>query len=103
MSVDDIEKQSNSGNTCSKCGGVHAPSMACRSEDDPLIGTVFADKYHIVSLLGSGGMSAVYKARHSLMDRMVAIKILVASDVPSLKRFQLEAKLVSSLKHHNIV
>lgn len=48
-------------------------------------------------------MSSVYKAKHTLMDRMVAIKILVASDVPSLKRFQLEAKLVSSLKHHNIV
>ncbi len=48
-------------------------------------------------------MSSVYKAKHTLMDRIVAIKILVASDVPSLKRFQLEAKLVSSLKHHNIV
>src|SRR6202453_4037051 len=99
MSVDDIGKQSSSEKTCSTCGNFHALSIAC-PEGDPLIGSVFAEKYHIVSLLGSGGMSAVYKARHSLMDRMVAIKILVASDVPSLKRFQLEAIMVSSQKHH---
>jgi serine/threonine protein kinase/Tfp pilus assembly protein PilF len=70
---------------------------------DPLVGSFFAERYQILSTLGRGGMSSVYKARHTLMDRIVAIKILVASDVPSLKRFQLEAKLVSSLKHHNIV
>jgi len=105
MSVDDVENKSSSGKTCEKCGQAHGRAVACNStnDTDPLIGAIFADKYHIVSLLGSGGMSAVYKARHSLMDRMVAIKILVASDVASLKRFQLEAKLVSSLKHHNIV
>lgn len=70
---------------------------------DPLVGSFFAERYQIIARLGRGGMSSVYKAKHTLMDRIVAVKILTASDVPSLKRFQLEAKLVSSLKHHNIV
>jgi serine/threonine protein kinase len=73
------------------------------SAEDPLVGSFFAERYQIISRLGRGGMSSVYKAKHTLMDRIVAVKILMVSDVPSLKRFQLEAKLVSSLKHHNIV
>lgn len=72
---------------------------------DPLIGTLFADRYQIITRLDRGGTasSSLYKAKHTLMDRLVALKILTASDVPTLKRFQLEAKLVSSLSHQNIV
>jgi tetratricopeptide (TPR) repeat protein/tRNA A-37 threonylcarbamoyl transferase component Bud32 len=73
---------------------------------DPLIGTVLADRYKVLSVLGRGGMSIVYKARHQLMDRVVAIKMLHAqlvSDPQSLNRFQLEAKAVSALNHPNII
>ncbi|HEY9683272.1 MAG TPA: protein kinase [Drouetiella sp.] len=73
---------------------------------DPLVGTTFLDKYQITEVLGRGGMSAVYKARHLLMDRHVAIKFLrseLVHDNVMLQRFQLESKAVSLLKHPNII
>ncbi len=109
---EDQQKASEVTRTCLACGKEFiGDAQFCPTDGspltplniDPLIGSFFAERYQIISMLGRGGMSSVYKAKHTLMDRMVAIKILVASDVPSLKRFQLEAKLVSSLKHHNIV
>lgn len=109
---EDIPKGPDTTRTCLACGkDFSLESQFCPIDGspltplatDPLVGSFFAERYQIISQLGKGGMSSVYKAKHTLMDRIVAIKILVASDVPSLKRFQLEAKLVSSLKHHNIV
>ncbi|HEY9715712.1 MAG TPA: protein kinase, partial [Chroococcales cyanobacterium] len=75
-------------------------------ENDPLVGTPFADRYLIEALLGFGGMSVVYKAKHLLMNRAVAIKMLhadIKSDHLSLERFRLEAQAASSLSHHNII
>jgi serine/threonine-protein kinase len=73
---------------------------------DPLVGTLLLEKYQISEVLGRGGMSAVYKARHLLMDRNVAIKVLRAElvhDPQSLRRFQLESRAVSLLKHPNVM
>jgi serine/threonine protein kinase/tetratricopeptide (TPR) repeat protein len=67
------------------------------------IGTIFAEKFEILSLLGQGGMSVVYKARHTLTDRIVAIKLLSSYDMPSLKRFQQEAKLACTLSHPYVI
>ena len=72
-------------------------------QEDPLVGNILAERFEVLAKLGEGGMSAVYKARHMLMDRIVAIKLLFASDIASLKRFQLEAKLACNLNHINIV
>lgn len=76
------------------------------SGSDPLIGKVFAEKYDIVSLLGEGGMSKVYKARHKLMKRTVAVKLLHESatrDETAKARFQQEAEAASALSHQNVV
>jgi serine/threonine protein kinase len=73
---------------------------------DPLIGTVFAEKYEVQSVLGRGGMSIVYKARHKYMNRVVALKLLLehlADDPTAFQRFQKEAQAASSLSHQNIV
>jgi len=78
----------------------HAISL---TQEDPLVGNILAERFEVLAKLGEGGMSAVYKARHMLMDRIVAIKLLFASDIASLKRFQLEAKLACNLNHINIV
>jgi serine/threonine protein kinase len=62
------------------------------SGTDPLIGTTFMEKYQITDVLGRGGMSAVYKAKHLMMDRYVAIKFLrseLVHDNVMLQRFQL--------------
>ena len=75
-------------------------------QDDAMIGSVFADRYEILALLGSGTSGAVYKARHRYMHKLVAIKIMhleLISDISLLKRFRQEAAAASSLNHSNIV
>jgi len=61
-------------------------------------------RYELISKLGSGGFSTVFKANDVLLDREVAIKILKASlheDEELVNRFLLEAKLTSKLSHPN--
>jgi eukaryotic-like serine/threonine-protein kinase len=70
------------------------------------IGTVLADRYEILSEVGRGGMSIVYEARHLLMDKVRAIKMLLSQlmyDQTSKKRFQREAEAASCLDHPNII
>lgn len=75
-------------------------------EDLLAVGTVLGDRYEILSVIGSGGMGIVYKARHQLMDRLVAVKMLNQETIAEehlLTRFQQEAKTASMLSHPNIV
>jgi serine/threonine-protein kinase len=61
--------------------------------------------YEILSLIGSGGMGEVYRARDSRLNRDVAIKVLpadVAADHDRLARFEREAQVLASLNHTNI-
>ena len=67
---------------------------------------VLADKYEILDVLGTGGMGVVYKARHLLMKRIVAIKMLhesLTANEVMRKRFEQEAQAISSLNHPNIL
>jgi eukaryotic-like serine/threonine-protein kinase len=62
--------------------------------------------YQIVSLLGSGGMGAVYQARDCRLNRHVAIKVLppsFAQDAARVRRFEQESRVVAMLSHPNIV
>jgi eukaryotic-like serine/threonine-protein kinase len=62
--------------------------------------------YKIISLIGSGGMGEVYRARDSRLLRDVALKALPASftnDPERLRRFEQEARSVAALNHPNIV
>jgi serine/threonine-protein kinase len=66
----------------------------------------FLGKYKLLGHLGSGGMSQVYLAEHTLMQRRVAIKVLPKNRVDDssyLQRFQLEAQAAAALDHRNIV
>ena len=61
--------------------------------------------YEILTLLGTGGMGEVYRARDTRLDRDVAIKVLPAelsADSSRKQRFEREAKIISSLSHPNI-
>jgi eukaryotic-like serine/threonine-protein kinase len=62
--------------------------------------------YEIISLVGSGGMGEVYRARDIKLKRDVAIKVLPAywsRDPERLQRFELEAQAAAALNHSNIV
>ncbi|MBO4450321.1 MAG: Stk1 family PASTA domain-containing Ser/Thr kinase [Clostridiales bacterium] len=69
-------------------------------------GMIFANKYRIVKLIGSGGMANVYLGIDMNTGLNVAIKILkpeYSSDEEFIRRFDSEAKAVASLNHSNIV
>lgn len=79
--------------------------ITTESTPPSLVGTVLDDRYEILSLLGKGGMSVVYRARQILMDKDVAVKMLLkgSASVESMHRFQHEAKAISHLEHDNII
>ena len=70
-------------------------------------GDYLQNRYEILSLIGTGGMSEVYKARCHVLNRFVAIKVLkeeYSEDEDFVKRFKQEARTASALSYHpNIV
>ena len=77
-------------------------------EEDPsaLIGKVLDGQYQMESLLGKGGMGAVYRARHILLGDRVAIKVLppeMRGNTEWLRRFQREGQAARRFRHHNAV
>ena len=69
-------------------------------------GTYLADRYEILSKIGAGGMSDVYKAKDHILGRFVAIKVLkseFSEDVNFVTKFRTEAQSAAGLEHPNIV
>ncbi len=69
-------------------------------------GTILAERYELLELLGEGGMSRVYRARHLTLQDHKAVKILNKIgeyDEVSAQRFRAEAQILAKLKHPNIV
>jgi serine/threonine protein kinase len=63
-------------------------------------------RYEVESLIGKGGMGEVYRARDALLNRAVALKVLIPNlvlDRDNLARFRLEAQTMALLSHPNIV
>ena len=79
--------------------------MTAPSPDQLAPGTILADRYEIIRRLGAGGMGAVYLARHRLMDRLCAVKVLAPGqhrDQEALHRFTREAQNASRIVHPNV-
>ena len=67
---------------------------------------VIAERYELEELVGTGGMSSVYRARDRLLERHVALKVLhphYADDEEYVERFRREARSVAQLSHPHIV
>jgi serine/threonine-protein kinase len=77
-----------------------------REPADPFIGRTIAGRYLIEELLGSGGMGTVYRARHQIIGRDVALKFLEPSLVTNerqRKRFLGEARAANQINHEHII
>lgn len=69
-------------------------------------GTYLQERYEILSLIGTGGMSEVYQARCHKLNRLVAIKVLkeeYSQDSNFVSKFKMEAQAAAGLSHPNIV
>lgn len=67
---------------------------------------MYGGRYEIEEKIGAGGMAIVYRAKDTLLNRTVAIKVLreqFVSDEGFIRRFRREAQSAASLSHHNIV
>ena len=107
-------RQSVAVRVCPQCRSVYAGNSArclfddtllVEQEHDPLIGEPL-DRYRIEQRLGVGGMGNVYLARHSVLDRIYAIKVLFGDFAGHDKfqaRFRREATSISKIDHPNIV
>jgi serine/threonine-protein kinase len=76
------------------------------AETDPRIGMTIAGRYVLEAVVGEGGMSTVYRARHRVVDRPCAVKILNApfsADATVRERFRREARHAQRLAHPNII
>ncbi len=71
-----------------------------------MVRDVVAGRYELEEMVGSGGMSSVFRARDQVLERNVALKVLhrqLADDDEYVERFRREAQMVAGLVHHNIV
>jgi serine/threonine-protein kinase len=70
------------------------------------IGTLIGGRYRIDAEIGRGGMSTVYRAFDTVLERTVAIKVMhreIAADSAQLERFRREARSVAQLNHPHVV
>ncbi len=84
------------GDVSAGYGGDESPSRRTA-------GSVVAEDYRIEGVLGAGGMGVVYLARHTNLDREVAIKELSSSSPEGVERLRREAMAMARLDHPNVV
>ncbi len=99
---------------CAACGDLlptgarRCPRDGTRSDEriDPFAGAILAGRYRLIARIGRGGMSSVYLARHVVIDRLSAVKILrsdLTQDSLQRDRFLREARAVNRLQHENVI
>lgn len=73
---------------------------------DPYIGAIIDDRYEVEARLGEGGMGVVYRCRHLIIDKLVAMKVLrldMARNEEVTERFLNEARSASSIGNPHII
>jgi serine/threonine protein kinase/Tfp pilus assembly protein PilF len=82
------------------------PSSEAAAKGQLEPGTILAERFEILQLLGQGGMGAVYKARDTELERLVALKLIrpeLASHPEILRRFKQELILAREVTHRNVI
>jgi serine/threonine protein kinase len=98
------ESCSGDAQFCSRCG--FPVGAVSRVDRDPLVGRELPGSYHVLELIGTGGMGRVYRAQQKALGRTVAIKVIhphLLAEEKSLARFLTEARATSQLNHPNTV
>jgi len=84
-----------------------APAPTAPSEGfDSLVGATVAGRYQIIRRIGEGGMGAVYEAKHAIIGKRVAVKVLLEKFLTKsdfVARLLQEARLASAIGHEHIV
>jgi serine/threonine-protein kinase len=101
--------------SCPVCGATYDDSsifcpvdgatLRGQAEDGDLVGSVIADRYLVLSLIGRGGMGHVYLAQHVRLPQKVAIKVLHRSltfESDAIMRFNREAQHASSISNEHV-
>ncbi len=97
---------------CAQCGASLEGLLPVPGFDASLLATsdltgrTLAGKYRLVTKVGEGGMGTVYKAEHTLLGRLVAIKVLhpdMLYDESAVARFKGEARAASRLNHPHVI
>lgn len=73
---------------------------------DSLVGRIVDERYEVLQLLGEGGMGSVYRVRHRVLGRLLAMKVLrpeYARDMALAERFVQEARAAAAISHPNVV
>src|SRR5580692_1575061 len=87
-------------------GGLPGPGPETEVIPDPLLGRNIGGKFLLEKQLGAGAMGAVYRARQTALEKVVAIKVMhgeLARDAMFAARFHREAKAASRLDHVNSI
>ena len=73
--------------------------------EEPTRGTLFADRYEIIEVLGKGGMGAVYRAEDKKVEQEIGLKFIkpeISSDKKTIDRFRNELKTARMVAHKNV-
>ncbi|HET6151175.1 MAG TPA: serine/threonine-protein kinase [Polyangia bacterium] len=110
LASDPAERAEEAATAPAVSGEVSAAAAAVKLAEseafDALIGSALAGRYLIVRRIGEGGMGAVYEAKHTVIGKRVAVKVLLEkfhSNSDLVARLLQEARLASSIGHENIV
>ncbi len=99
-----LKYSASSGPALSPPGGELRPQTL--REDEVLPDGALLGQYRVEDFVGRGGMGTVYRARHTMLDRTVALKVLPAGlsrDPEFVRRFKREALALAGLNHPHIV